>query len=81
MCGKEEVDKFIQAMLDNLNVPKTFWEIYDSIDIEKDYDFENEVLELWKIHNIEEKVDELRKKSIRNMDQEKVIEMYDFANA
>ena len=55
LCGKKEVDKFIQGMLADPNIPKTFWGIYNSIDIEKDYDFEDEVLKLWKIHNIEEK--------------------------
>ena len=76
LCEKKEVDEFIQRMLADPSVPKTFWGIYNSIDIEEDYDFENEVLELWKIHNIEEKVDEFKKKSIRNVDQEKIIEMY-----
>lgn len=80
LCGKEEVDKFIQRMLANPDVPKTFWAIYNFIDIEKDYDFENEVLKLWKIHNIENKINNLKIKPIRNSNEKKIIEMYDFAN-
>jgi len=80
LCGDRAVNELIESMLSNPDVPREFWEVLKSINIQEEFDLKNKILELWEDHKIEEKIQQLKKSRIKNYDQKKVIEMYNFAN-
>lgn len=77
---KEEIDRYIQKMLSYPGMPKYPFAILYSINTEEDYNLEKEVLELWKLYKIEEKIENLKGSSNITPNQQRIIEMYDFAN-
>jgi hypothetical protein len=80
LCGEKKVNETIENMLSDPDVPKEFWQVFKSINIEEKFDLVNSIQELWEYHNIEGKIQQYKKNRTPTYDQQKVIEMYDFAN-
>lgn len=81
MCGKVAVKNYIQSMLSDTKIKnKEYPKNFISINIHDEFNLKDEILRLWEANEIEKKVEVLKKYSLRDVDQESVIEMYDFAN-
>lgn len=81
LCGEDRVNEFIDNMIANPDIKKMeFFEIFKSIKIDKKYNLKDEVLKLWSIYGIEDKINNFKRDMNINSNQKSVIEMYDFAD-
>ena len=77
--GTARISEEINRMISSSNIVKGFIETFASVDIDKAYSLEKEVSTLWDLHHIEKTIGELKNKANRTYEEDKIIEMYDFA--
>jgi len=77
--GPARISEEINKLRSSSNIVKGFIEIFASIDTNQAYALEKEVSTLWGLHHIEKIIGELKNKPNRTYEENKIIEMYDYA--
>jgi len=82
LLGKKNMDKFIKQMSNDPEFSDeiSLWNLINLIDVKTEYDLEDEVINLWKNYNFEQKIDALKKKKNMSCDDRILIGMHDLAN-
>jgi len=80
LYGKEKIEEMLDKIFSDPESINCFWALFNSINTEEEYNLEDNIWKLWEEYKIEERIRHFKKLRSTNYDQEKLIEMYDFAN-
>jgi len=72
--GKGKTDNWIIAQLEDR--PHVFFMRFKNIDLGKEYNMKQEVMNLWKIYRLDKQIEKIQRETKRSDDQERILNMY-----
>lgn len=72
--GKDKLDTWISFQLEDR--PHVFFERFKNIDIRKEYNMQQEVMNLWNMYHLDRQIEKIQREFKKSDDQERILNMY-----